>query len=152
MDGKRCRDCGQVKPLDQFHRNSHRRDGRQGWCKECHNERARQWRADNPGYHAKRMERDPDYFRRTRIKARYGIEWEEYQQLREQQGGRCAICGLPCERLVVDHNHQTGRARALLCHACNAGLGWLENSAWLPRALAYLEAHREPPQMPRDGM
>lgn len=48
--------------------------------------------------------------------------------MRAAQEGRCAICD--CEReLVIDHCHVSGRVRALVCTACNNGLGWIENRA-----------------------
>lgn len=44
------------------------------------------------------------------------------------QGGVCALCdnGPSTERLFVDHDHRTGRVRALLCRSCNYKVGWLE--------------------------
>jgi Recombination endonuclease VII len=51
-----------------------------------------------------------------------------YPELFEAQGGVCAICGKPPgERaLHVDHDHETGQVRGLLCYSCNTKLGWLE--------------------------
>lgn len=70
------------------------------------------------------------------------------------QGGVCAICGRPetCKhkdgrtrRLAVDHCHATGKVRALLCAACNNGIGrFEENIENIRRAIAYLEKHRTP--------
>lgn len=140
---KGCGDCGIVKPLDDFHRNSHHSDGRQGWCKQCHNTRARNWRKANPGYYQKRLERDPDYFRRQKIKSRYGLSWEEYQELLRQSGGRCAICAGPLADPRVDHDHLTGQVRGVLCPTCNAALGFVERPGWLQAALAYLAAHAQ---------
>ncbi|MEC4611825.1 endonuclease domain-containing protein [Tsukamurella tyrosinosolvens] len=42
--------------------------------------------------------------------------------LRERQGGRCAVCARPVERLYVDHDHDTGAIRGALCNACNIHL------------------------------
>lgn len=65
---------------------------------------------------------------------------EDYQRLLDQQGGACAICERECE-LVVDHCHQTGVVRGLLCGACNSGLGMLgDDLPSLEAALAYLKA------------
>src|SRR6266508_7031334 len=58
----------------------------------------------------------------------------EYDALLESQGGGCAICGdVPKGRLVVDHEHETGRVRGLLCSACNVALGFFKDD---PRRLA----------------
>lgn len=46
-DYKRCPNCGERKPLTEFHRHSGRRDGRSSYCKECACERARKWEAEN---------------------------------------------------------------------------------------------------------
>jgi hypothetical protein len=73
---------------------------------------------------------------------------EEYQELLEEQGGGCAICGNPetairMNKIVamsVDHNHSTGKRRGLLCTACNIGIGSLaESPERLRAAIAYLE-------------
>jgi hypothetical protein len=152
MDGKRCQDCGEIKPLDQFHKNSSRRDGRQGWCKECHNRRARDWRAANPDYSQVRLSRDPDYFRRRRIQQRYGITLEEYEARRKAQGDRCGICQQAVKRLDVDHSHRDGRVRGLLCVPCNTALRALESPDWFGAAYAYLERSGEHPSLPRDGV
>ena len=65
--------------------------------------------------------------------------------LAEQEGG-CAICGEPpkTSALHVDHCHDTGRVRGLLCFRCNSALGnFREDPAILTAALDYLAQHRE---------
>lgn len=60
----------------------------------------------------------------------YGITLEQEQQILANQGGACAICGEepePGQRLAVDHCHNTGRVRAMLCLGCNTQLGAYEN-------------------------
>lgn len=61
--------------------------------------------------------------------------------LRSQEG-RCAICGCsPSYRLAVDHSHETGAIRGLLCVGCNTSLGALEKKdGWLKKALEYLRS------------
>jgi len=80
----------------------------------------------------------------------YGITLEQYQAMAAEQGHRCALCGEPPEtakRMHVDHDHATGRIRALLCHHCNLLLGNAKDSTVrLRQAIAYLErygSHRE---------
>ena len=71
---------------------------------------------------------------RAHIKHRYGITLDEYAELLKSQGGLCAICGehgKPHARAKfldtprefdVDHDHETGRVRGLLCNRCNRGV------------------------------
>ncbi len=66
---------------------------------------------------------------------RYRLTPEDYESLRAHQDGRCHICGE--ERpLDVDHDHETGRVRGLLCRACNLGIGKLKDDPDLVEAAA----------------
>jgi len=64
-------------------------------------------------------------FRDRNRKALYGISSDEYEQLLLRQNYKCAICGR-ARRLGIDHNHETGEIRGLLCNQCNSRVGWLE--------------------------
>lgn len=74
---------------------------------------------------------------------RYGITIDEYDTLHEQQDGVCAICNQPPpdgQRLVVDHCHDTGRIRGLLCSRCNTAIGFLgDDPCLVATAASYLE-------------
>lgn len=77
-----------------------------------------------------------------RILLAYGITQEQYDEMVTRQKGVCAVCGHADAKraLSVDHDHETGRVRGLLCSGCNAAIGRLgDNVAGLRRALAYLE-------------
>lgn len=78
----------------------------------------------------------------------YGITYEEYLELFNKNSGRCYICNSdgfridPNQRLklAVDHCHETGVVRGMLCHNCNRGLGLFQDSPeFLKTAAAYLE-------------
>lgn len=73
----------------------------------------------------------------------YGITLEQFEELSRQQGGACAICGtVPYygKSLCVDHNHDTGYIRGLLCINCNTAIGNFRESKELMRnAIRYLE-------------
>lgn len=82
------------------------------------------------------------------LKRNYGITLADYEQMLEDQEHLCAICGgegfvmKVCHsiKLVVDHCHQSGAVRGLLCHNCNRALGLLQDDTTaLQRALEYLE-------------
>jgi len=70
---------------------------------------------------------------------RYGITLEELEQLKQKQKGLCAICGEnPGDQL--DHDHDTGKVRGLLCIICNQALGLFgDNLPGIMRVVAYLE-------------
>lgn len=74
----------------------------------------------------------------------HGITWEEYSAMLEKQGGGCAICGGQNTKrkkiLCVDHDHDTGKIRGLLCDSCNRGLGMLGDSlSHIMNVVKYLE-------------
>ena len=86
--------------------------------------------------------------RNARLGREFGISIEDYEALLASQDGLCAICHRPETRqmfgrtshMTVDHDHETGLIRALLCHGCNASIGLLEESPDRCRAAAaYLE-------------
>lgn len=106
---------------------------------------------DPEGYRKYRRERNrkrrltnPHYWREKQVK-KYGIDWKEYQNMWKAQGGVCRICGENNERegiLHVDHDHITGKIRALLCKHCNQMLGHArDNVRILRRAVRYLELY-----------
>lgn len=79
----------------------------------------------------------------SHLKNRYGIDTDEFDRIRDAQGGACAVCGVrPTGNLCVDHCHATGRVRGLLCHHCNKAIGLLRDSPEAcRRAAEYLQAH-----------
>ena len=80
----------------------------------------------------------------ARLKNRYGIDLMAYENMYEEQTGRCQICSTPHDTLHVDHDHSSGNVRALLCASCNKGLGMFkDNIEHLQTAIAYLSKHFE---------
>lgn len=75
------------------------------------------------------------------LKKTYNLTEREWERLQDEQQGRCAICRCKPRRLVVDHNHQTGRVRGLLCDRCNHDLlgAAHDQTKILYAAIAYLE-------------
>lgn len=75
----------------------------------------------------------------TLRRRRYGLSAADYDALLVQQDGRCPICTEPMDPPFVDHCHDTGRVRGLLCRDCNLGLGKFKDDATrVERALDYL--------------
>lgn len=72
------------------------------------------------------------------IKRTYGLEQEIFDNLIVDQNGLCAICKTN-ECVYVDHNHETGKVRGLLCPSCNTAIGLLkEDPKLFYAALGYL--------------
>lgn len=136
---KRCPDCRQWKPSEDFPRNRRMRDGRHTYCKTCNNSRSRESRQRLHGgsrhYHLKR---------------RYGIGADDVDRLIEEQGGVCPICGRP-DPDHVDHDHATGEVRGILCFNCNGGLGQFgDDQDRLLAAAAYLDTAGVVPEHARE--
>lgn len=140
---KRCSGCHETKPEDQFHLLRRRgKEERQRLCKPCAYTKRREWVRANP-------EKARAQYRRKSLKSRYGLTVEGYEALHAQQRGCCAICGQPekvsqvggePQRLAVDHCHDTGAVRGLLCYSCNRTLGQIGDSVeGVMRFVRYLQ-------------
>lgn len=77
--------------------------------------------------------------REENLFTRYRMTAEDYRQRLAKQNGLCALCGGTMERPVVDHCHQTGKVRGILCHHCNIKLPVIEDMGWVMLAWGYLE-------------
>lgn len=78
------------------------------------------------------------------IRRKYGITKKQYDNLLQQQGGGCAICGRTEEpdgrKLSIDHDHNTGDVRGILCNNCNNGLGSFgDDIEGMHKAINYLQ-------------
>lgn len=130
-DGTRmlCKKCGQFLPLSEMFPSKMSQAGYANWCMRCTN----LWR-------------------------NYRITSADYDEMLKQQGGGCAICGRPPELRIqgrtrrltaylhVDHDHITGKVRALLCDGCNHGIGSFgEDAERLRKAAEYIERWKHAP-------
>lgn len=96
-------------------------------CGTCKYKQARK-RANTSKYWQK-----PEYRERNRmyrLRREYNLSPEQFEALHKQQKGLCAVCQT-WEPLVVDHDHQTGHIRELLCNSCNMLLGKIRDSVGL---------------------
>lgn len=94
--------------------------------------------------------------RNTRLKKTFGVNYNQYQIMLEQQQHRCFICGekeIASGRILsVDHDHETGRVRGLLCTNCNTALGKLkDNVTFLEKAILYLQREYNVPVAEEEG-
>jgi len=139
VDSMKCKKCTLVKLATDFYRDSATKSGYKSSCKKCSSALATDWKQKNKEYTA-------EYNKKYKLQYNYGLSVDEYNNLLVEQENRCAICFTSVEQLprglVVDHNHTTGKARGLLCHACNVALGMLKESEDnLMGALSYLRKH-----------
>jgi len=131
---------------------SHRASGQvMRQCRICVNEQNRA--AYEPLTIAERAERRNSFPSRAKgkhyqRKYKYGLGEEQVRELLEYQGGGCGICDRPLDldatdkksKVAVDHNHETGEVRGILCQNCNTGIGMFdEDPRTIRRALAYVQ-------------
>jgi RNase P subunit RPR2 len=153
-----CPRCKQLLPAEDFHASSRYPDGLSSACKACQSERhaayrrervqdpeflkkaasrSREWRAAQTTEHIFRIDK------KSELKRKYGISLAQFEAMLASQRHRCAICRtlLKGSRSAhVDHDHETGRVRGILCNNCNNGLGRFQDSPTaLRRAARYLE-------------
>lgn len=133
MEVKRCPRCGETKPKEQFARNRSSRDGLGSYCLSCH----RVIVSEN-------KERIHGGQRNYLFKYRYGIDLKEFERLVLEQDGKCAICGKrPAKQ--VDHCHESGKVRQILCFYGNRGLGKFKDSTIrMHEAIQYLSGSKMP--------
>lgn len=122
-------------------------------CRTCYAKRRhKKIYNERPEYFRERQKHfrktNPDKHKSTELKGRFGITLKDYQAKLEAQGGTCAICkssspGRSDVRYFsVDHDHDTGKVRDLLCTRCNTGIGSLQDSSEiLELAAEYLRKH-----------
>lgn len=135
-DPKKCTRCGELKPRSDFYPHAVAKNGVSAWCKVC-----------TCAATLDRQKRDKEGVklinRRAKLKKSFGITVQQYDEMLDAQGGCCALCGSDFPggrgRFVVDHCHETGKIRGLLCNLCNVGLGALRDSPQLlQKAIQYL--------------
>ena len=150
---KICNKCHQEKDITDFDRHPDCKFGVSGVCKKCkntsrkeqdrlHPERKKKWRKQS-------YQKNKDKAKEQYLVYHYGINLKEFEYLLQKQNNLCAICqksetvkhqsGTP-KQLSVDHDHETGKIRGLLCYNCNRGIGHLQdNVEILKSAISYLE-------------
>jgi hypothetical protein len=149
---KVCLMCRKSKGLTEFHRS---RTTWQSYCKACQIERAREWYRKNReralatqkrtrSRLSAEQRRDRRHKRFTsQLKTKYNLTRESFDELLQRTQGRCEICNAELSRSRephIDHDHESGRVRGLLCAFCNPRLPLIERlgHGGFFRALAYL--------------
>jgi len=125
---RKCNRCEQTD-ISQFYANPNSKDKLSTLCKTCckaSTKKAKMARIASKREEYKRADRNTQY------KKNYGITLDQYEQKLKDQDSRCPLCKthqseLP-RRLAVDHNHDTGKIRGLLCGDCNRALGLFKDN------------------------
>lgn len=158
---KACTKCKETKLFTEFYK-SRSTSGYRSWCKQCTLKRDKERYHTDPEYKDSKIGKlrhrwntDPEAWskrqltvRKSHLKRHYGMTLEQYQTMFDSQLGCCAICGeyhtnVPHSQLMVDHCHETGKVRQLLCDLCNTALGkFKDKPELLDKAAAYLRKHR----------
>lgn len=123
---RRCSHCDSVKTMDNFSPDKHDALAQRAHlCKEC-----------------KRI----NVYQRSHYLKKFGLDEFVYNVILRRQNGLCAICKKPSKkRLAVDHCHDTGKVRGLLCFNCNSMLGQAKDSEGnLWEGIEYLRRSRAP--------
>jgi len=118
-----CPQCDTFKPKTEFYKQRGKKSGYRSYCKECGKKYV------------------STYKRESHIKKTYGVSEDYIRGMMDAQRGSCALCGedlLRCGQYHIDHCHQSGRIRGLLCANCNTKLGWVEDVG-LEQIKGYLE-------------
>ena len=130
---KKCGRCKEELPLTSFY--LFKTGKYSSYCKKC-----------KVVYNSENDKKFPDRVakarRKTKLKANYGITEEEFNRQFEYQYGSCAICDVKLEDTHIDHCHDTGELRGILCPACNKGLGhFKDNLQILLNAVEYIRTN-----------
>jgi hypothetical protein len=127
---KYCRGCNEIRPHSDWHRKNSAPDGLASRCKVCK-------AATGPADHLLR---------------KYGLTEAERDAMVASQMGLCVIC-LKAPAVHVDHCHETGRVRGVLCFNCNSAIGKLgDDPDAVRRAAAYLEGSSWKPTLVAPGV
>ena len=131
---KVCSECGMEKDIDEFYIRNKNKPYRHSKCKVCVRARVK-------------SQRDPIRAMDKWYRWKYGITLQEYNEMSTLQNHQCSICGKKMDvdgtqdkRLHVDHCHDTGKVRGLICKCCNVGLGEMKHDPQiLLSAVEYLK-------------
>jgi len=133
---KRCSKCNKLKHEDEFSPDKYRKDGLRSWCMICNRICSKEYRKTDKAKTA---------HKENKLRYNYGITLDDKWQMFADQRGCCAICGKGkhIRKLYIDHNHESGKVRGLLCNRCNTGMGYVDNIELLEKMITYREKHRD---------
>jgi hypothetical protein len=139
-----CKTCGIEKDLSEFPTGSGYKDGHRPNCIECRRGYERRSFHEHKHKHPYSYEADKN----RKLLRTYGIGYEDYLTMLDEQNGVCAICGTSDtgrrKSFHVDHCHISGKVRGILCGNCNSGIGHLRDDIrLLHSAIDYLSKYKD---------
>ena len=153
METKICSTCNQSKSTDNFYtrKTSKGTSYLDSNCKQCKTKSSKKWYKQN---REKKLNYNKnlskEYKKNGQLKAKYGIDYNTFQNMLESQKYKCLICETELKQgkisdggnCAVDHCHKTSEVRGLLCSHCNLGLGhFMDNVDLMQKAIKYLKDH-----------
>lgn len=141
-----CGSCGAVQPRSEFYEKNTSR------CKPC-NRKSPSRRAAEVLYRKRHRDVCHERTRDYKMRSKYGIDCKVFDDMMVAQGNLCAICRNPeiskfrgtLRRLNVDHDHDTLKARGLLCNRCNHALDRFDHKPGMLEAFGrYLDQYGQP--------
>lgn len=140
VDSRICSGCKKELYQDNFTHSDWKL--RHPYCKACRSAANYKSKIRNKDTYQQYRIKTAESSRRSYLKKTWGITLEEFNELKDSQDSLCAICKINADILHIDHNHQTGKIRSLLCNNCNRGIGHLKESpVILHAAIEYLIHH-----------
>ncbi len=143
---KTCTKCQKPYPLEDFHNDKNAKDGKRSQCRHCVLAANRAWQAKDPeraraAWRKSFLKNYDTKKRRLKVIESYGLTEKQYETLRQIKPGCCHICEKPFgARENIDHCHETGKVRGLLCFRCNTAIGSFDdNVKVMKRAIEYVE-------------
>lgn len=147
---KVCTKCKQEKSILEFCKRTNSKDGLDYICKKCNVAAHKKWYKLNKSKAKKSRTdwrlRNLDKIRNNNLIKKFGITLKQYNKMFQEQQGCCAVCsrhqGELKKGLAVDHNHENGEIRQLLCGNCNTSLGLMkDNVVLLQKLIEYVQKH-----------
>lgn len=133
---KKCSKCQENKNIELFGIKKYNNDGLNHYCKECENKRSKL------KYSKPEFKDNKKYYQ---IERKYGLTKGEYFDKLKNQNNKCNICEVDLlndKDTHIDHSHNTGKVRDILCKKCNNLLGSVnEDIDYLNRLINYINKH-----------
>lgn len=136
-NGRNCSKCLEFFEWSNFYKKSNGPNGHTTECKQCTKKYQDTRRIERAKYLREYRKNNPDKTKQHIVKSKYGLSKEKYEELILSSNGLCQSCGEPesfmkngeVRSLSIDHDHNTGAVRGLICNSCNRAIGFAKENA-----------------------